>query len=326
MSFYSKASLRAGPFRYELTNSGISISTAFPGLRQSISPRGHFITIEKGDSSFRATELENIDIRHAVASTQNRAHPEGVIDTINVLELQDSSSTDLILELNNKHKKAQFFHLVVSLSVLIFVAFIGVKAQAWILGIVLLLAVIFAFLSKFWDDLAKRTVVFYKLDSDSEHDYQAICDAFDELARCSNAWHIEATSKVSNLQEWKTQAGASSLVQRKPTKLKYQLPPFLSTNLKTPSIPVGRQTLYFFPDRILVYEGKKIGTVSYQDIQIRLENTRFIESGGVPNDAQVVDHTWKYLNKKVARIKNTRTISSYLLPYIANCILVVKLA
>lgn len=55
--------------------------------------------------------------------------------------------------------------------------------------------------------------------------------------------------------------------------------------------------LYFFPDRALVYEGKRVGAVSYDNLQVFQRNQRFIESGSVPSDATIVDHTWQYLNK-----------------------------
>lgn len=55
--------------------------------------------------------------------------------------------------------------------------------------------------------------------------------------------------------------------------------------------------LYFFPDRALVYEGKRVGAVSYDNLQVFQRNQRFIESGSVPSDATIVDYTWQYLNK-----------------------------
>jgi hypothetical protein len=60
---------------------------------------------------------------------------------------------------------------------------------------------------------------------------------------------------------------------------------------------VGKQLLYFFPDVILIEKGKQFGAVSYADLQVRSEISRFIEDGGAPADAQIVDYTWRYPNK-----------------------------
>ena len=44
-------------------------------------------------------------------------------------------------------------------------------------------------------------------------------------------------------------------------------------------------------------QGSKIGALNYSDINTNAYTTRFIESEGVPRDAQVVGQTWKYVNK-----------------------------
>ena len=80
-------------------------------------------------------------------------------------------------------------------------------------------------------------------------------------------------------------------------RLKSGAVPFLKTNVPIPQIPVGTQTLVFFPDRLLVYEPQGVGAVGYRDLSVEIEPTRFIEREGVPRDARVVDQTWKYVNK-----------------------------
>ena len=65
-----------------------------------------------------------------------------------------------------------------------------------------------------------------------------------------------------------------------------------------PVLPVGKQILYFLPERILVKDGKQFGTINYRDLELRIENTQFIESEGVPSDSEIVGWTWKYVNKK----------------------------
>ena len=74
-------------------------------------------------------------------------------------------------------------------------------------------------------------------------------------------------------------------------------PPFVKTNLLVPVIPVGRQTLYFFPDRLLVFDRGSVGAVEYSDLRMEHRTVRFIESQTVPSDTQVVGSTWQYLNR-----------------------------
>ena len=51
------------------------------------------------------------------------------------------------------------------------------------------------------------------------------------------------------------------------------------------------------PDKLFIIQGSKIGALNYSDITTDAHATRFIESEGVPKDAQVVGQTWKYVNK-----------------------------
>lgn len=109
----------------------------------------------------------------------------------------------------------------------------------------------------------------------------------------------------------KYHAGARTVVERKPTRFLSAPPPFVQTNIQTIAVNVGAQTLHFFPDRVLIYDANGVGAESYQSLQILVSSTRFVEDGGVPRDATVVDRTWRYVNKKGGpdrRFKDNREI------------------
>lgn len=72
----------------------------------------------------------------------------------------------------------------------------------------------------------------------------------------------------------------------------------MKTNVAVPCIPVGKQRLYFFPDRVLVFDSNSVGAVGYENLRIERWEQRFIEDEVVPKDSTVVDHTWRYVNKK----------------------------
>jgi hypothetical protein len=136
----------------------------------------------------------------------------------------------------------------------------------------------------------------YDIDQHQEDRLQKFYDASSELKTCSAKWFITHTAEL-NAAESKRNAGAKTAVQQFPTKITDGVPKYIKTNVITPSIPVGKQTLYFFPDRILVVEKRKVGTVNYADLKIGYENVPTLEAGRVPADAQVIDRAWKYANK-----------------------------
>jgi hypothetical protein len=61
---------------------------------------------------------------------------------------------------------------------------------------------------------------------------------------------------------------------------------------------MGKLRFFFMPDVILCWQGGTFGSVAYRELQVVNDKTRFIEDGGVPGDATVVDRTWRYVNKR----------------------------
>jgi hypothetical protein len=112
--------------------------------------------------------------------------------------------------------------------------------------------------------------------------------------------------------DWKRNAGASSLVTRKLIHVGHHQPPYIATNVDVWSVKLNDQTLFFFPDHIFVRQGERYGAVSYESLDIAFAPTRFIEDGGVPNDAKIIDHTWRYVNKNGG--PNRRFSNNYQLP------------
>jgi hypothetical protein len=158
------------------------------------------------------------------------------------------------------------------------------------------------------DLLAKTVVLFYSMDPEMEKTYGVLHEWASHLSSCARAWHIAAQGRV---YDRKYHAGASSLVRRNPTFIRKAEPPYLKTNIETVAIGVGKQVLHFFPDRVLIYDAGGVGAVAYSQLHLVVQPTRFIEDQLVPTDAQVVDHTWKYVNKRGGpdkRFKNNRQL------------------
>ena len=123
---------------------------------------------------------------------------------------------------------------------------------------------------------------------------QQFYDSFDEITKCKRKWYI--LSKNYNFDA-KYNSGASSLVNRKDIIIANKVPKYIKTNVKIPCVPVGKQKLYFFPDKILIIEGKKVGALSYKNLGISVTNGNFIETEMKPWDGTVVEYTYKYVNK-----------------------------
>lgn len=303
MGFYIRKGIRVGPLRFNLSNSGVGISTGIKGFRISSGPRGNYVNIGRGGLYYRA----------AIPSPKSQSIPEVVqprfsdpeiptgthdplikLQTENISQIVDSSSKELLDEMNQKRKKIRFWPIV---GVVFIAALIYGFSQNWhpyILAALLVFGGAIIYAAYVYDQLRKSVVLFYEFDESMEVLYEKAHDAAENLSKASSIWFIDSTGKV---RDRKYHAGASQLVDRKSAAIKKLSPPYVKTNIEVLSFVCGDQTLYFFPERILIYSSNGIGAVSYPELELEISTTRFIEEAAVPRDAKVVDRTWKYVNK-----------------------------
>lgn len=303
MGFYFRKSISVGPFRFNLSKSGIGVSTGIPGLRIGTGPRGTYIHAGKGGLYYRKTLSAGNGKRKGTVNTvplpvtTPPAVPLSVVPPVfgsspalveiesgSVLRMTDSSSADLLTELNKKRRAMRFWPAVAAMSIgvglafppMLLVGFAATAACYW------------------WDMVRKTAVLMYELEPEAADDYNALHEAFEALAAAKGQWHIAATQEVLDR---KRHAGAADSVKRTAIRLSKAAPRFVKTNIEVPMISAGQQSLYFFPDRLFIFDGDGVGAVAYSDLTMQVRTTNFIEEERVPEDTQVVGSTWKYLNK-----------------------------
>lgn len=303
MGFYLRKSVSVGPVRFNLSKSGIGVSAGVKGLRFGVGPRGNYVHMGRAGIYYRATLPNGSRVKQPSPRPQANL-PEltalpriemKAIESGDVSEMVDSSSAGLLRELDEKQKLSKAA-APVAIAFGLVVAF-GLWTS-WPLWIVLALGFVGCcaiYAAHARDELRKSVVLLYDFDPETERLYEELHSSAARVAACAGTWHIASKGDVHDRKYF---AGASELVERKRTFVRRESPPFLKTNIDVVAIGVGRQTLYLFPDRILVYDQGGVGAVSYRDLRVSIRDQRFIEADGVPSDAKVVDRTWKYVNKK----------------------------
>lgn len=303
MGFYIRKAISVGPFRFNLSKSGVGVSAGVKGLRFGTGPRGNYVHMGRGGLYYRKTlpscSSERSQPSHSPELQQNHTEidhePLKEIESAHITQMVDSSSADLVTEMNEKRKKVRIWPFIAVIgAILTFVAFKSsdTPTLAVVIAVATVALTIFASVK---DSLRKTTVLFFELEPEIEALYQKLHDSFGQLSASSSKWHVEAEGAV---KDRKRNAGATSVIKRTSISLGIGNPPYVKTNVSVPSIPVGKQTLYFFPDKVLIFEPNGFGAVSYTNLRVSVESTRFIEDGSVPRDAKVVDRTWKYVNKR----------------------------
>ena len=306
MGFYFRKSINYGGVRFNFSKSGIGASVGVKGFRVGSNSRINYIHMGQDGLYYRAALSKN-QTRRITGPQDPTMRQVGQsqipqeefrfqdIESGDIAFIVDSSSQDIVNDINDKSKKIYLWPLAILLA-----GIPGAGIPLAILGIILLALLV--------DRKRKTTFLVYDMDEDTEREIQGFYDAFDELINCNMAWHVSSQASV---RDRKYHAGAHQLVNRTSIRVCYKTPKNLKTNVKTPSIPVGRQTIYFFPDRILIYDNKTVGGLAYGSFSITRRNQRFIESGAAPNDGTIVDYTWQYVNKSGGpdkRFANNRQI------------------
>jgi hypothetical protein len=301
MGFYLRKSLSFGPLRFNLSSSGVGVSAGVKGFRVGTGPRGNYIHAGMGGLYYRQTLGSNRrTTRRELAPSYSppREVQTGTIEQMVEIEsaaatqMVDNSAAALLLELNSKRSLFRFGPVALLACIASIAVTFANPHWAWITLDVLLAGLAgFCF---WWDQQRKTTILFYNLEPPILQGFESLHNAFEALARCGGKWHVDAEAAV---YDRKYHAGADSTVKRSSAHFQIKAPPFVKTNIPIMCLPAGRQNLYLFPDRILVYDSKGIGAVSYNSLSLNQNPTKFLERDGVPSDAQIVGRSWRYVNK-----------------------------
>ena len=317
MGFYLRKSVRVGPLRFNLSKSGIGVSAGIPGFRVGTGPRGTYVHMGRGGLYYRQTLSAPARRRRQTHTGQTEdsysipavTHgPMRAITSGCVSQMVDSDSASLLSEIERKRKRYRSWPVVTVVAILLAALLLGSEVTKWLAVpgyLVLFATIIFAYQ---YDQLKKSVVMMYDLEGPSLDAYQTLYAAVEAVAACGAVWHVTAEGDV---YDPKYHAGASALISRNRINVGYRSPPYVKTNVPVPFFPLGPNSVYLLPDRILVFASNGVGAVDYADLNTTAMPKRFIEDGSVPFDAQVVDYTWRFVNKNGSpdrRFNNNRQI------------------
>jgi hypothetical protein len=200
-----------------------------------------------------------------------------------------------LAELREKRKKIQRAPIFAAAFVVTTILLLAAQLPLW-----LTLLFVGAFV---WVDVlmvrsdyeTKLAVLNYDFDSDARGRYVKLLGALQSLANSARIWRVIGEQRS---RDTKYTSGAHRLMDKKSVSLRLATPKFVTTTLAVWEMSLGNQSLYFFPDRILIYQGSEVGAIQYGSVDVAATQVAFIESGGVPSDSQVIGQTWRYVNKK----------------------------
>ncbi|MET0419453.1 MAG: DUF4236 domain-containing protein [Actinoplanes sp.] len=295
MGFYLRTSLRAGPFRFSLSPSGVGISVGVPGFRVGTGPRGNYIRVAGLGTTYYGGQAPVPAAPSVRAGIPSVTSTDGVLMeelvSTPVQHLVAAHPSDLITQIQTAAHTRRMWPWAAAL-----LAILALIAAPYSLA--LLLPGVPAVLWLRQRDIARRSVVvFYQVEDAPAARYEHFTGSSGFVSQVQRVWQVEAEGALHTPYQRKVNAGASRLIQRSAGSLDLSGPPVLVTNIAVPSIQGKDRSIYFLPDRVIFRHGGQYADLPYSAVSAHMQPQRFIEAEAPPTDAQCVDTTWQYTNK-----------------------------
>lgn len=304
MGFFIKKSVNVGPLRFNLSKSGVGVSTGFKGFRIGTGPRGNYVQVGSNGIYYKksfpiTSDLKNIPNETPFLVDQNSSITHSEFknnETSNLLTLHSAEYDDLVKELNSKASIPMYWLYGVIFLVIIDILYLysGVSALITIIFNMLALAGIYYLFVI--TELKKSTVVMYDFsDANASKKYENLITSIKSMSTAQKKWLLQSKAEVFDS---KYHAGAGHLVNRKLFSIGKDIDRYIKTNIEIYAVKLEHKIIFFFPDRLIIKRDGQYGIISYKNLNLDAISYRFIEDQAVPSDGKIVDKTWKYVNKK----------------------------
>jgi Protein of unknown function (DUF4236) len=331
MPFHVRDSVSIGPFRINLSNTGTGFSLSVKGFRLLTGVAGHHIQIGSSGIRYRKVlggigrrgipmrKLANSDFAPEIVKlttveelptyiTEDGILMQRIISA-NVDLLLPESHLDALASLNKARERPAVSPILYGAAIIGLILSIILGHAFLATGFTLLLGVAYAVGQLV--DIPRRTAVFaYTFEEEAEKRYKDLISSIDQIGAACKIWFVKASGNITTLHAWKTNGGASSLLETIETSVTYALPRGISSNVTPPMITVDGKKCYFFPDCILVEQAGRFGAVRYEYLRTDSRDQNMIVDAA-PKDSRVVGSTWRFVNKNGSpdrRFNNNRQV------------------
>lgn len=296
MGLYYRKSKSVGPFRFNVSKSGVGVSTGVKGARVSLGSRGAYINLGKNGiyyrkklGSFGKNNSRSANRRSNQGRNSYTPGNQGndVMED-NVIFRDGADNESLINETVKKASTIYAFVFVFWVALCIVLAFF---IKLWIIPVAIITRILL--------NILLPINLNYDLDEEAADEWNAFCDELYEMKYNKKLWIVDSSSNVWNT---KTNAGASRNVSRSTAKIKRRPVgsvslDFIRTDVPCIVIDGFRYNVLFLPSDIIISRNGNAVAFPYSQVTIRDSSTSFVEYGKVEKDAYVTGYTHQYVNK-----------------------------
>ena len=134
----------------------------------------------------------------------------------------------------------------------------------------------------------------YKMDQNWRNFANARMAPFTYMSKSKRLWEVTSSSGG---YDRKYHAGCSVQIQRKDIRVVYSVPFPFKPSVNAYTLYLSDLKFVFLPDCVYMIQDASCEALRYEHIKWSSSMTRFVEPSA-PEDSQVVDQTWQYVNKK----------------------------
>ncbi len=291
--------MNAGPFRVNLSKSGLGGSVGVRGFRVGSGPRGTYVHVGAYGvyysrvlgSPSRADIVPNPSAARVRFDATHMANLTGV----DASQLLPTGPGELIEQL----RAASRHQLLLPWAAIALMLTIGVAATSKVLWMPIsgLVVGVPALVWLWWWERGKRTATaVYEMSGPVAEWFAEFSEGYRAMVGLGGAWRVEASASIAGTYGYKVSGGADAAVKRKPVARSLKAPRVLTTNIAVPTISQERHALLFLPDRVLVRSFGDWSDADYQHLRVTCSRQRVIEYEQPPRDGTQVDSTWQFVN------------------------------
>lgn len=311
MGWFIRKSKSVGPVRFNLSKSGVGVSTGVKGARMSFGPRGTYVNLGRNGIYYRkkigggksSRKSSNYGAKNAGVVQPQYNYSQEIPTYEDAIKVSENSYSESVLgqEIIKDIKRARLFFwlwLIASIALIYFL-----KEWGLIIAIVALIPMSFLFSAR----------LNFELDDEADLEWKKIIEIIYSMRTAKKLWLVESASYNANT---KVNAGAYRNISRgdatvKLLKAKRGTGLKVKANCPTVLIKSKKCKILFIPSGILIKKGSKYFAYSYEQINLFSSTTNFIENGPVARDAEVIRRTWQYVNRDGSpdrRYKNNKQL------------------
>lgn len=150
----------------------------------------------------------------------------------------------------------------------------------------------------------------YAIDKDAPDSWS---DTLTKIAKSKKIWNVVEGYKNSNTKVSSGCEEGYTADEGYECSISLEIPfPFRVKGVRPLSIKLSKnETLLFLPDALFIFQGNEIGALSKEDVSMKLSFPTCVCHNEVPEDAEIIDYEWEYVNKNGGpdkRFKNNRQL------------------